>query len=294
VRSDLAGVVAFLGTLGLLPCVRRVLIRRSVLDIPNERSSHGRSVPRGGGIAVAAAVTGALIAVMPAHTTSSYWLLLIVPVGMFAVGLADDLISTSPFVRLAAEATLTLPVLAFGVFRSDGRPIMTVVALAAGTVWLVGFVNAFNFMDGVNGLAAVAAGVGGAAYIVVGTRSGDRILVTGGAVAVGGALAFLPFNFPTASLFLGDSGSYFWGASLAALALLTLRDRLRVETAFGPLVPFVLDASLTLVRRVSAGECWYASHRDHLYERLLRSGWSHTRVTAFLGGLMLVCAGPAW
>jgi UDP-N-acetylmuramyl pentapeptide phosphotransferase/UDP-N-acetylglucosamine-1-phosphate transferase len=263
-----------------------------MLDIPNERSSHTLPVPRGGGVAVAVAVTAALTLGRPTHPTSPYWLLLVVlPAVMCAIGLADDLRSLSPFLRLGAEGVAALVLLVkSGVFTGHGVTTAALLALMVAVLWEVGFVNAFNFMDGVNGLAAVAALIGGAAYVVVGHRSGKGAILVGGAVLAASALAFLPFNFPRASLFLGDTGSYFWGASLATLALLSLHYGLPIEAVIGPLVPFALDTSFTLLRRVSSGQCWYASHRDHLYQRISQSGWSHVRVTTLLAGLMLLCA----
>jgi hypothetical protein len=152
------------------------------------------------------------------------------------------------------------------------------VAIAA---WIAGFVNAFNFMDGVNGISGAHAVVGGACYAVLGLWRGDPLLASAGAAVAGGGAAFLPWNAVRARVFLGDVGSYALGAALAVLAACAVVIAgLPPEAALGPLALYLADTAWTLQRRIRAGEPWLQAHRTHAYQRLTDAGWSHQRVTA--------------
>jgi UDP-N-acetylmuramyl pentapeptide phosphotransferase/UDP-N-acetylglucosamine-1-phosphate transferase len=157
-------------------------------------------------------------------------------------------------------------------------------------VWLMGFVNAFNFMDGVNGISAAHALIGGVAYACFGQWRQDSFLVAMGlAVAVGG-LAFLPWNAVRARVFLGDVGSYALGAALAVLAVTALIDGLPAEAALGPLALYLADTAWTLQRRVRAGERWTQGHRTHTYQRWCDAGWTHPEVALVTAATtILVC-----
>ena len=115
-------------------------------------------------------------------------------------------------------------------------------------------------------------------------------LAAAGAIAAGAALGFAPFNVVRARMFLGDVGSYFFGAWLAVAAVLGLRAGLAPEAVLAPLVLYAADTGVTLVRRVVTGETWYEPHRDHAYQRLVRAGWSHVQTTVVVAAVMAVCA----
>jgi UDP-GlcNAc:undecaprenyl-phosphate/decaprenyl-phosphate GlcNAc-1-phosphate transferase len=104
------------------------------------------------------------------------------------------------------------------------------------------------------------------------------------------SLGFAPFNFPRASMFLGDVGSYGMGAALAILAVVGLRAGVPPEAVLAPLAIYLVDTSSTCIRRLAAGETWYHPHRDHRYQRLVKLGWSHMRVTLTVGGVMAACS----
>jgi UDP-GlcNAc:undecaprenyl-phosphate GlcNAc-1-phosphate transferase len=157
-------------------------------------------------------------------------------------------------------------------------------------LWLVAFVNAFNFMDGINGISCACAFVTGAAWWVVGDAAGADLLAAGGLVAAAAALGFGPVNVPRARMFLGDAGSYFLGAWLALLAVVGLGEGAPPEAVVAPLVLYVADTATTLLRRVARGERWHEAHADHAYQRLVHAGWSHTTTTVFVAGLMALLA----
>jgi UDP-N-acetylmuramyl pentapeptide phosphotransferase/UDP-N-acetylglucosamine-1-phosphate transferase len=165
-----------------------------------------------------------------------------------------------------------------------------------GFLWIVGYTNAFNFMDGINGLAAGQAVVTGFGMALLGgmAPNGYHSTPVLWSVAIASAaLGFLPHNFPQARMFMGDVGSAPLGFWLAVLVLW-----LAMNAGAWLLVPlvllhanFVLDTGITLLRRMMRGERWYAAHREHFYQRLVRSGKSHTFVTSLEMALQGVVLG---
>jgi UDP-N-acetylmuramyl pentapeptide phosphotransferase/UDP-N-acetylglucosamine-1-phosphate transferase len=280
----LVAAATFVLGAALQPAVIAWMTRRGTVDVPNERSSHRTSTPRGGGLAVVVAAVVGLAALPGTGPT------LCLPIAGFgALGLAEDLFGVSVRVRLAAQLTLGA---ATGAALVGGGRIATpsgivLVALLAG--WLAGQVNAFNFMDGVNGIAAAHTVVAGALFGLIGLIRHLPTLSYGGLIVAAAALSFLPFNAGNAKIFLGDVGSYGLGAALAALAGAAALSGVPIEVAVAPLAVGLADTGWTLLRRVLAGERWYQAHRSHVYQRLTDVGWSHTRVafaTAGLAGLL--------
>ena len=278
---------AFAVSLILAPAVLFLVRRLRVLDVPSARSSHVVATPRGGGIACAVGATlGVLVAGgMPTGATG-----LLIAAGLFGlIGLADDLRTTSPFIRLALQVGASLAALPWLLSELAG-PAAWRAAFAVGVVvWLVGYVNVFNFMDGINGISACQATVAGLAWCAIGGIEEEPLLRVAGAVVAAGALAFAPFNMPSARMFLGDVGSYFLGGWLAVLMVIALRAGVPVEAAAGPVAVYLVDAGTTLVRRIKRGDRWYEAHREHVYQRLTGMGWSHTRTTAVVSIATALC-----
>jgi UDP-N-acetylmuramyl pentapeptide phosphotransferase/UDP-N-acetylglucosamine-1-phosphate transferase len=256
---------------GLQPLVVRLMTSASVLDIPSERSSHTTPTPRGGGVAVQARP-------------------LAVPVLLCAViGLVEDVRGVPILPRFASQLVVGAGT-GLVLMPPGARTEFQVGIVAATAVWMTAFVNAFNFMDGINGISVAQALVAGTAYVIIGSTLQLPVLTVGGAIIVAVALAFAPFNFPTAVCFLGDVGSYFLGAWLAVLVVIGLRAGVTPEAMLAPTGVYLLDTASTLIRRVRMGESWWQPHRSHVYQRLTRLGWSHTTTTAFVGSTMLVCS----
>ncbi len=264
-----------------------VLLRRvAAMDVPNQRSSHTIATPRGGGAPIAVGLTA--LAVLAGGSAAAAFAL---AVGAFgAIGFADDLAGLSIGRRLILQAAASI-----AASIALARQVTVPQAMVAGAavviaVWLAAFVNVFNFMDGVNGIAGVHAAIGGAAYACLGLlRSNEFLIAAGGAVAAG-ALAFLPWNAVRARVFLGDVGSYALGAALAVLAVRATILGIPAEATLGPLALFLADASWTLQRRIRAGEPWLHAHRTHIYQQWCDLGWSHQRVTVLTAaGTLLLC-----
>lgn len=271
-------------TVFTMPLLLVGLRRSALLDVPNTRSSHSMPVLRGGGIAVIAGiVAGAVVADLPGSTFLAVFVL---AVGLGAVGLVDDLKrGTSAGVRLLV--TTIVAAAASGLLAS-GRPAASLAAFAvAGSLGIAATVNAVNFMDGINGITGATAAIGGASLAAIGERADIPALVSGGMALAGAAVAFLPFNFPRATVFLGDVGSYAIGGVLGGLVLLGIVHGAPPEACVAPLLPYGADTSLTLRRRWSAGASLLTSHREHTYQRLAARCGSHSAAT---GAVALVTA----
>ena len=156
------------------------------------------------------------------------------------------------------------------------RELPLLLALPLAFVWIALVTNVYNFMDGIDGLAASQAVIAGLALLAAGAIVGNPLIgITAGLIAAASA-GFLVHNLPPARLFMGDVGSTFLGFSFAALALLgnlgVGGGRLPIEFGIVILAPFLFDSIVTLARRVARGERWYAAHRSHYYQRLVVRG----------------------
>jgi UDP-GlcNAc:undecaprenyl-phosphate GlcNAc-1-phosphate transferase len=265
-----------------------LLRRLAVLDVPGSRSSHAVPTPRGGGAPIA---VGLLAAAAVAPGVGDTGLAFAVAVGFFGLlGLADDLRGLSAIARLGLQAAGAACVATLLVLRLPLPAFALVLAVLAGTVWLAGFVNAFNFMDGVNGISGAHALVGGVTYACLAGWKHDGFGVAAGLALAAGAVAFLPWNAVRARVFLGDVGSYSIGAALAVLAVRLILLGVPVEAVIGPVALYLADVAWTLQRRIRRGERWLEGHRTHVYQRWCDAGWSHQEVTLMTCALtVLLC-----
>jgi UDP-GlcNAc:undecaprenyl-phosphate/decaprenyl-phosphate GlcNAc-1-phosphate transferase len=272
------------------------LRRHRVVDVPNARSSHDALVPRGGGVALLAGVAaGAASAVFvrPRQTMSpdpSVVTAVALGVVLFGVlGLVDDLSEVDARVRLTVQVLLAVGVattLAVAVPSRWGVALVAVV----GSIWLVSYVNAFNFMDGINAISAVSALLAACWFGGLAAHSSDAVVYAASWALAGAAVGFLPWNAPRARVFLGDVGSYGVGALVGSLALLTALREGTIWPALAPLVIYLVDTGGTLVRRAARGESLLRAHRSHVYQRLLDVGLSHPAVAGLVGFAgILVC-----
>lgn len=271
--------------------------RRNVLDIPNDRSSHSEPVPRGGGLAiVAVCLAGWWCA--PLFSTVQDWR----GTACYGVGAAliaavswlDDLQSLSRRVRFVVHSfAAILLILGFGAWNTVSLPLVGDFSLAwvgclVAFLWIVGLTNAYNFMDGIDGIAASQAVIAGLGWIILGRASEPWTLGMLGLLVSAGSAGFLIHNWPPARIFMGDVGSAFLGYTFAFLALAAGSENSRLCLAGILLVwPFIFDSGLTFVRRLLERENVFAAHRTHLYQRLVIAGWSHAAVTLLYVGLDL-------
>jgi Fuc2NAc and GlcNAc transferase len=282
-------VVSALAASALLTqLMRAVAAGTGVLDVPNPRSSHGIPTPRGGGVAIVCVMTVAVLLLAARHEVPRQlaWALAAGGLAIALVGLADDHRSLSAVVRLAVHFSAAL----WALWCLGGLPPLRIgshvlvsgwVGYVLGALGIVWAVNLFNFMDGVDGIAAGEAifmALAAAALTLSGAGDPAVALVAFTfAAACGG---FLLWNWPPARIFLGDGGSGYLGYVVVVLALAAGQDNpvaLWVWLILGGV--FFVDATVTLIRRLLRGERVYQAHRSHAYQWLARRWRSHARVS---------------
>lgn len=282
----LFAAISALGTWG----ARAYALRRQLLDAPGERRSHSVATPRGGGLGIVLALMLAVLALifrMPLMivmlAAGGFGLLLV-----SAVGAWDDHHPLSPWLRLAVHA-LAAVLLAAGTLLTGGSAVLALTALILALV----LTNVWNFMDGIDTLAASQAVLVAVALALAG--GGPLALLLGMALA-GACLGFLPFNWPRARVFMGDVGSGSLGFALAWLTVLTLDGLPHAQWLWVllPLSAFLADAGLTLTTRILRREKWWTPHVQHAYQCAARRVGRHGPVAAAyavwtaIGGIMLL------
>ena len=254
------------------------VLRRRVLDHPSERSSHIVPTPRGGGVSIAIAATAA-IAVGADVPMTGRVALAAAPLAFGMLGFADDLQPVRPERRLVVQLLLSLGTAALILDDLVGPILWQALFAVAVVVWIVAYVNAFNFMDGLNGIATGTAIIGGAAWSLIGRAHDVYELEVAGAVLVLATAGFVPMNFPRARIFLGDAGSYFLGSWCAVCVVLGVRAGIPMVSMLAPTLAVIGDTSWTILQRARRGEQLMVAHRDHVYQRLVRQGWPHAAAT---------------
>jgi Fuc2NAc and GlcNAc transferase len=290
-------LVALLLAAVLTGFVRTHALQGGILDVPNERSSHVVPTPRGGGIAIAAVILlGVLLAIVFGIVKVASGLALFAGGAIVAaVGYWDDrrgLPALPRFsVHLAASVLAVITLAPLGSpAQGDALTWILLAMLVISTAWSI---NSFNFMDGIDGIAASQAMFVTVASAALVWRQGDTGLATLLLISTCACLGFLGWNWPPAKIFMGDVGSGFLGFWLAAVALL-----LHAEGAlsiFASLIlssAFLADATVTLLRRVIAGKRWYEAHRSHAYQHLAQKWRSHAKVVWLLWGLNVLILAP--
>ncbi|HLY45036.1 MAG TPA: glycosyl transferase [Stellaceae bacterium] len=289
-----AGLVACLGTRALIP----LLSRAAVLDHPNERSSHATPVPRGGGIAVVGAVLPAWLALAGLAGIARPLSLVVAGALLLAlVSWIDDRRGLSPAPRLLAQIVAVcvgMVALRPGgpVFPGWLPPVLDSAGAALLWVW---FVNLFNFMDGIDGLAggeAAAIAGGLVLFATIGVGRDPSLAALAGALGAA-ALGFLAWNRAPARIFLGDVGSVPLGYLLGFLLLMIAGRGFWKIALILPLY-FLADATLTLLRRLRRGERIWQAHRQHFYQRAVQRGLGHGEVVRQVIAANLVLIGFGW
>ena len=273
-----------------------------IMDIPSARSSHTRPVPKSGGLAIVVAfATGSLIIYFVARYARIedryFWGFLICGILLAAVSFFDDIFQKSFLIKLAAQVLCLLVMLAAGVVLSRlslpfaGETELGWSGYAITAVWLLGLTNAYNFMDGLDGLAGGVALVAAIFLCVIALHERSLFVYLTSYVLIASVAGFLVFNFPVARIFMGDVGSAFLGFSFAALAVIGAQvDFARLSFYVVPLLlfHFIFDTSFTFVRRLMNSEPVHEAHRTHLYQLLNRTGFSHVAVCLYHCGMTVV------
>ena len=284
---SLAFVVSFVLTAAL----RNYALRRSLIDVPNARSSHSVPTPRGGGVAIVAVVAVVLSALSFAGLSSAplTWAVLAAGLAVAALGFADD------HGHIAARWRLLGHFLASGwaLFWLGGLPPLTIFGATLELGWmghllallfLVWMLNLYNFMDGIDGIASVEAictCLGALlCYAVAMPESGPDALGQVEWLLIAAVAGFGCWNFPRAWIFMGDAGSGFLGIVIGILALNAAWAAPQLLWSWLILLGvFIVDATFTLLHRLLRGEAVYQAHRSHAYQAAARRVGGHVPVT---------------
>jgi Fuc2NAc and GlcNAc transferase len=284
---------AFLVAIALTGWTRRIALHRGILDNPNERSSHSRPTPRGGGLAIVVSSLLAIAAFVARHQVDIALAAALFGGGLLIamVGFYDDRRSLPAGFRIVAHVSAAV----WAMYMLGGLPPMRigeqVVSLgiwgnAAGTVAIVWVLNLFNFMDGIDGIAASeAVFVAGAGGVLAMVFAADFSAGLSALTIAATSFAFLCWNWPPAKIFMGDVGSGYLGYAIVVIALAAGRTSpvaLLAWLLLGGV--FFADATITLFARLMRGERIHLPHRDHAYQHLAARWRGHLPVT------LLVCA----
>lgn len=294
-------VLALVGAFILTKYVRDFAKKRGLVAPGGERHVHNGPIPRLGGVAIFGAflvalafiwVVGLTIPRLAAGLMSARFLTILGPALLiFALGVYDDLRSASPWLKFGVQA-VAAGLLFWGGLRILDIPVLFgrhqlswFIGLPLTVIWVIGITNAFNLIDGLDGLAAGSGLFSTMVVFVVAlvNHSSPIALVT---VALAGAiLGFLRFNFNPATIFLGDSGSLFIGFMLSALALEGANKAPTVVAVAIPVVSFglpILETALSVLRRFISGRPVFTADREHIHHKLLARGLSHRQVVILL------------
>jgi Fuc2NAc and GlcNAc transferase len=279
----LAAVVfglALLASAILVRLIRTWAEHQAILDHPNERSSHIAPTPRGGGIAIALITLGGSALWM----TPRFAVVAVAALVIAVVSWIDDLRHLPATLRLGVQILAALPV----------AVLFTPLAWAPlALVWIVGLTNAYNFMDGIDGIAGGQAVVAGLAWAWFGMATQQPLMATVGLLIAGSSAGFLMHNWQPARIFMGDVGSAFLGFTFASLAVMAWPNLRLVAAGVLVVWPFVADASFTFLRRALRRERVMEAHKSHIYQRLNQRGLSHGAVASIYIALATMGAATA-
>lgn len=268
--------------------IRRYAERRQLLDHPNERSSHSLPTPRGGGLAIVLLVTGTGLWFVRGGLSQNL-VYIVCGIIIAFLGWRDDTHSLSPRVRFAVQALVAAAsIWGLGYFSSVTIPLfgklqLGVVGVVITFLWIIGLTNAYNFMDGIDGLAGGVAFAAGLGWVLLTSNisylANSFVFWIGLAIAAA-SLGFLGHNWHPAKIFMGDVASTFLGYSFAVMPLMAANeegDALMLGTLL--MWTIIMDAGVTFIRRALKRENVFTAHRTHLYQRLVIGGYSHAKIS---------------
>lgn len=286
----------------------------SILAHPNDRTLHSMPTPQTGGLAVIGSVVISLIlaasvlaiiqpskAVLPKGVASgSVWIVASMLL-IFVVSFIDDCVGLPASLRLGVQAVSACIIiggvgLTVSFIPIPGGPniLLGIAAIPVSVLVLLWMANLYNFMDGMDGFAGGMTFVGFGFLAYFGWQAHFPVMLIIATFVAMGALGFLTHNFPPARIFMGDAGSITVGFLAGTLMILGVRDGIfEIWVPIMIFSPFIVDATVTLTRRALRRKKIWEAHREHYYQRLVLSGWSHRRTVLVEYGLMILCGGLA-
>lgn len=300
-------ILAFILVLVLVPLITGLAHRKGWYDAVGGRKIHAGQIPRLGGVGISLGFLAALpLAVVTIRTLypalavpgPSFWPLLAVGFGFHVLGLVDDFKNLSARLKFGLQFLFALLVVAAGFyFRVVEVPVppyriqLGFVGPILTVIWILGIVNAVNLIDGMDGLAAGISLIGAVVWAVLYYKAGQYLPALAATAMAGAVLGFLFYNFPPATIFMGDSGSLFLGFLLAILPLLG-GPADQVETGLVPaiticLIP-ILDTLAAILRRWRRGVSFFTADKYHLHHKLLNLGFDARQILAIIYGLCTI------
>jgi UDP-N-acetylmuramyl pentapeptide phosphotransferase/UDP-N-acetylglucosamine-1-phosphate transferase len=272
----------------------KLAISRSILDLPNDRSSHSVPVPRIGGVAIVLVWFSSLVYFYLNHIIENkIFFALLAGIPLTLTGFLDDIIHLKPSMRFLVQALCGavalffvggLQIISFFTYPFTSFYILNIIALVA-IIWSI---NLFNFLDGIDGYISMEAIYTGIAIFAL---TGDHL----GLLLVFSTLGFLIWNWQPAKIFMGDAGSTLLGFSIAVL-IIYYQNTNMISIPVWLIITsvFWFDATVTLFRRIRNREHLSQAHRKHAYQRIVQSGFSHSKTVLWSMGLNVLLFGLAW
>lgn len=305
-KTSMNTILALFGSSLLLallvtPLITYLAVRFDLVDKPSGRKVHTRPIPRIGGVAIFFAFFAPFVGMLVYSSDlitrvlsepSLLWVLGGASI-VFLMGLMDDILCLGPGVKFGVQTAAALVAYFGGVrivqFQLPWAPAvyLGVLSLPLTVFWFLLVINAINLIDGLDGLAAGTSLFVSLVLLVSSLIGGNFLVATGLAAFAGACLGFLRYNFNPASIFMGDSGSYFLGYMLAALSIL---GSVKSQATVAILIPIIalgfplIDAVLAPIRRFVVGKQPFMPDKNHIHHRLLRMGLSHRNAVLILYG----------
>jgi UDP-GlcNAc:undecaprenyl-phosphate/decaprenyl-phosphate GlcNAc-1-phosphate transferase len=278
--------------------IRRLALQHQILDHPNERSSHTIPMPRGGGLAMVILVLGTSIGAANQIEWERSFIYIVLGAILALVGWRDDLFSLSPNYRFLVQGLIAIiSILGLGYFKIVRIPLLGeidlgIVGIVITFLWIMGLINAYNFLDGIDGMAGGVAVVAGLGWMTLSSNVNNPFVFWVALSIAAASLGFLGHNWPPAKIFMGDVASTFLGYSFAVLPLLSAQsgDALTVGTLLMWIV--IMDTFVTFLRRLVKGQKVISGHRSHLFQQLIDGGYKHATISSlyifltFLAGML--------
>lgn len=285
---------------GGVALVRAMAPRLNIVDIPNERSSHSEPMPLCGGVAIVVVNAAAWAGFGFLHLgISGRQALALLTGGLLIafVSLIDDLYHVPYPIRFAVQGIAAIVFMAGFTFWDvvslplAGRFSLGIAGIALTLLWIVGLTNAYNFMDGIDGMVGGQGTAAGLGWVLLGLLTGHPLLSAAGVCLAASSCGFLVHNWHPARIFMGDVGATFLGYSFGALTVIAARSDPKLALAGILLVwPSIFDPAFTVLRRLRHGHSIFAGHRTFLFHRLIHAGWSHASAASLYLPLPIVGA----
>jgi Fuc2NAc and GlcNAc transferase len=290
-----SAISLFTGILSYFSCVVALSLAKKsgMVALPGERQSHLHATPTGGGLGLIFSIVMTTLCLELMISLPDFWWQQVLPGVMLlgVIGWRDDKVPVSPLLRLLVQLAVSIWLIGFDWWDYS---LMGVVIFFALLIAMVGLMNVYNFMDGSNGMAGFQGVFAGVTMAILFQLNGEPVVALIAVIVAAACAGFLPLNFPTAKVFMGDVSSVPLGFIFASLSVYGMQTgSLSLPLSILIMSVFLIDATLTLLSRAFRGERWYTAHAQHVYQRLIAQGWSHRRVLLIYQAINVIWVMPA-